>query len=270
MFNLHELTLCLTVRNPNSLIDGTHLKNEILNYMPFLNNFIFDIRSWYTVNNINKLLSNDDIQRTFIDIGYRQIGCSIRYFYGMNILCHVFTLPFTFDYLQCLTNNFPKVLFTNVLYLFVWDILRFEHEFFLRIAQAFPLLKHLSVSNTIPQTWSSQQQNDNNQSYSIVKYPYLTYLSLMHSDVTYTEQFLLETKTHLPCLTKLRVGSEKLKICNQGEENKCSQNWSENRFLKCTFLPKFNGYKSCLSLFLVIIINSSDGLQMLTVKLEIL
>jgi len=215
MSNLHELTLCLTVRNPNSLIDGTHLQNEILNYMPFLTQFKFDIRSWYTVNDIVEPLSNDDIQRTFTDIGYRQIGCSIRYFYGNNILCHVFTLPFTFDYLQCLTNNFPKVTFTNVLYLFVCDILPFEHEFFLRIAQSFPLLKHLSVSNNTPQAWISQQQNDKNQSCSIIKYPYLTYLSLMYSDVTYTEQFLLETKTHLPCLTNLRVDSEKLKTVTE-------------------------------------------------------
>jgi len=215
MSNLQELTLCLTVLNRTRLIDGIHLQNKILIYMPYLNNFIFDIRSWSVVNDLVPPLSNDDIQRTFTDIGYRQVGCSIRYFLGNSILCHVFTLPFTFDYLQCITINFPNVLFNNVLYLSICDILPFEHEFFIRIAQAVPLLKHLTISNTTPQTRTLEQQNENNRSYSIVKYPHLTYLSVMNSDVTYTEQFLLETKTHLPCLTELRVDYEKLKTITE-------------------------------------------------------
>jgi len=220
MLNLQELTLCLTVLNQNNLIDGTHLKTEILIYLPYLNNFIFDIRSWNVVNDLVHPLSNGDIQQTFTDIGYRQVGCSIRYFLGNHILCHVFTLPFTFDYLQCITNNFPNVIFNNVLYLSVSDTLPFEHEFFIRIAQAFPLLKHLTVSNSTPQAWISQQQqqqqnDNNNQSYSIIKYPHLIYLSVMNSDVTYTEQFLLETKTYLPCLTELRVDYEKLKTITE-------------------------------------------------------
>ncbi len=215
MINLHELTLCLTVLNRTRLIDGIHLQNEILISMPLLNNFIFDIRSWTIVNGLVEPLTNDDIHRTFTDIKYQQIDCSIRYFLGNNILCHVFTLPFPFDYLQCITNNFPNIIFNNVLYLSICDILPFEHEFFIRISQAFPLLKHLTVSNSTPQTWTLQQQNDNNQSYSIVKYPYLTYLSVMNSDVTYTEEFLLETKTYLPCLNELRVNYEKLKTVTE-------------------------------------------------------
>jgi hypothetical protein len=33
----------------------------------------------------------------------------------------------------------------------------------------------------------------------------------MNSDVSYTEEFLLETKTYLPCLTEFRVNYEQLK-----------------------------------------------------------
>jgi hypothetical protein len=103
MLNLEELTLCLTVRNRNSLIDGTHL--------PFLRTFTFDIRTWNIIDNLDQSLTIDDIQRTFNDIGYRHVGCSIRYFLTNSVLCHVFTLPFTFDYLQCINNNFPNVIF---------------------------------------------------------------------------------------------------------------------------------------------------------------
>ena len=80
MLNLQELTLCLTVRNRNSLIDGTHLRNEILIHMPFLHTFTFDIRTWNVIDNLVQPLSNNDIQRTFTDIGYRNVKCSVWYF----------------------------------------------------------------------------------------------------------------------------------------------------------------------------------------------
>lgn len=215
MLNLEELTLCLTVRNRTQLIDGTHFKNEILIHMPLLTNLIFDIRSWIVVNDIVEPLTSDDIQRTFTDIGYQHISCSIRCFLGNSILCHVFTRPFTFDYLQCITNNLSNVIFHNVLYLSVCDNSPFEHEFFIRISQSFPLLKHLTLSNCTPQTWILQEENNNNQSQPIIVYPYLTYVSVMNSDVTYTEQFLLETRTYLPCLNELRINYEKLKAVTE-------------------------------------------------------
>ena len=215
--NLEELTLCLTVRDRNSSIDGSHLQNEILNHLPFLQRFTFDIRSWSTANNnnLNEPLSNDDIQQTFTNIGYENVGCSIRHCHENHLLCHVFSLPCTFDYLQCITNNFPRVIFSHVLYLSICDILPFEHEFFLRLAQSFPLLKHLTVSNTFPQVSTSQSTDDAKQSSTIVIYPHLNYLSVMCSDVTYAEQFLLETRTHLPCLTQLRIELSKLKIVTE-------------------------------------------------------
>lgn len=182
--------------------------------MPFLHHFTFDIRSWNIVNDLAEPPSNEDIQRTFTDIGYRDVGCSIRHCHENTILCHVFSLPFTFDYLQCITNNFPRVIFANVLYLSVCDTIPFEHEFFLRVAQAFPRLKHLTVSNGTPQA-SASQQNDDSPPCTMIRYPHLSYLSVMCSDATYTEQFLLETRTQLPCLTELRVDLEKLKTATK-------------------------------------------------------
>ncbi|CAF0769087.1 unnamed protein product [Adineta steineri] len=210
MLNLEQLVLCLTVRNRNGLIDGTHLQNEILIYMPFLKIFTFDIRTWNIINGSLPTLSNDDIQQTFSNIRYRQIGCTVRYFLTNSVLCHVFTLPFTFDYLQCLTNHFPNVSFNHVLYLSICDISPFEHEFFIRLSHAVPLLKHLTVTNSTAQICKAQEQN-NNQSYLIVEFKYLNFLSVMNSDISYTEQFLLDTRTYLPCLTELRINYEYLK-----------------------------------------------------------
>ena len=93
-------------------------------------------------------------------------------------------------------------------------VIIFKIKFFLRIAQAFPLLKHLTVSNSIPQVSTSQQTVDQ-QSWTMVSYPHLSYLSVMCSDVTYAEQFLLETRTQLSRLTEIRIELEKLKLVTE-------------------------------------------------------
>jgi hypothetical protein len=211
MCNLQALNLSLTVQKASGLIDGTHLNNEVLARMRLLDKFTFDIRTWNTLESDVQPLSNEDIQRTFTDIGYRHVGCSMRYFSADKVLCHVFTLPFMSDYLQCVTNDFPSVSFSHVLYLSVCDVLPFEHEFFGRLSQAFPLLKHLTVTNVVAQTCEASEEGSTRPPLSVTKYKHLVYLSVMNSDITYTEQFLLETKTQLPCLTKLRVNHEHLK-----------------------------------------------------------
>ncbi|CAF1244156.1 unnamed protein product [Adineta steineri] len=208
MPNLEQLLLCLTVIRHNGLIDGTHLKNEILIYMPLLNNFACDIRTWKINNGSLPTLSNDDIQQTFSNIRYGPMIGSIRYFLTNSYLCHVFTLPFTFDYLQCLTNNLPNVLFDRVYYLSIFDKLSFEHEFFIRLSHAFPSLKRLTVMNT------TAPQN-NNQSYSLIEFKNLNYLNVMNSDISYTEQFLLDTRTNLPSLTELDANYGHLKTVTE-------------------------------------------------------
>ena len=44
-----------------------------------------------------------------------------------------------------------------------------------------------------------------NHTHSIVEYSHLTSLDLRYGHRDYVEQFLNETKTHLPCLTELAV-----------------------------------------------------------------
>ena len=67
MSNLESLYLYLVPHNINRFIDGNDLKKNIINYMPRLNKFLFNIRSIIDFNNQISLLTNDDIQRTFIN-----------------------------------------------------------------------------------------------------------------------------------------------------------------------------------------------------------
>ncbi len=70
----------------------------------------------------------------------------------------------------------------------MYDERPFEHEFFLQIAQSFPLMEKLSLHNR------KSQRNDNKQQWSIIEYPHLT-IALVHE--SYVEQFLVNTRTCL-------------------------------------------------------------------------
>ncbi|CAM4986823.1 unnamed protein product, partial [Rotaria socialis] len=59
---------------------------------------------------------------------------------------------------------------------------------------------------------SNNWNSKDNQLYSIVEYPYLISLCILVSHIDYVEQFLNETKTHLPHLTKLRVDYDQLAV----------------------------------------------------------
>jgi hypothetical protein len=58
--------------------------------------------------------------------------------------------PFKFNRLEDITNNFPNIVFNTVTRLMVCDKVEFKHEFFIRLVQSFPFVKHLSVSNMRP------------------------------------------------------------------------------------------------------------------------
>ncbi|CAF1379209.1 unnamed protein product [Rotaria sordida] len=205
MLNLEELTLYITIKNRTTLIDGIHISNEILVHMPRLHIFDFCISTNINMDHLGHFLSKDDIQQTFTNTIYRQVDCIISNGYNIATYC-VFSLPFMFDCLESIGNTFPNIIFSNVTRLTVNDIVPFKHEFFHRIAWSFPLLKHLWVINRKPQGSKSDKLKFNyNQFYSIVKFPYLISLRLDTTYIHYTDQFLNETKTHLPRLTKLTI-----------------------------------------------------------------
>jgi hypothetical protein len=215
MSNLEELTLHINIHNRTSFIDGTHIYNEILVYVPRLHTFNFSICTKTKIDNLICHLSKDDIQRTFTNIKYQRVDCILSYEYR-HVGCHVFSLPFIFEDLGCIGNTFPNIIFSHVKRLVVCDQVSFKHEFFNRIAWSFPLLRQLSVGNINPQSSILDEQNSNdNQLYSIVKYPYLISLHLASAHIDYVEQFLNETKTHLPRLTELAVNADSLTIVTE-------------------------------------------------------
>ena len=92
----------------------------------------------------------------------------------------------------------------------LWDTTGFEHEFFVRLARAFPLLKYLIVNNIRPPSWIFHKPPPDDYYSPIVEYPHLIFLDLSLANSYYVDQFLNEEKTNLPRLTKLNVEYEKL------------------------------------------------------------
>ncbi|CAM4786147.1 unnamed protein product [Rotaria magnacalcarata] len=126
--------------------------------------------------------------------------------------CHIYSLPFRFTCLEKISNQFPTIVFNTVTYLHAFDTIPMQHEFFMRMSQVFPFLKHFSVSNLIPRSSNYYEwKSDENPYCSFIEYSHLSSLDLTCVHKDYVVQFLLETKTHLPCLTDLYVDSHQLR-----------------------------------------------------------
>jgi hypothetical protein len=152
------------------------------------------------------LPSSDDIRRTFVQSG-QHADCYIDYWPNEGSQYHVYSFPYTMDRLRTISYNFPGGLFVSVRFLMVYDATHsFEHDFFMRISQSFPLLKILSLVNTIKQ----EKKRSYEQTSSIIKYDHLTdlYFGCIHID--YIEQFLNFSYASLPCLRKLYIEYENL------------------------------------------------------------
>lgn len=215
MSNLEELILKITNKDRMKFVDGTQINNGILVHMPRLNKFTFHITTYTRREHIVNYLSNNDIQETFINIGYQEVGCIVNYA-SRDGVCQIFSLPFTDDYLSSVGNKFPSIIFRHVTTLSLFETVPFEHDFFLRIARYFPSVKELNVFNRISQSHSSDDFNSNgNQAYPIVEYPHLISLVLTGCHIDYIEQFLNNTKTHLPRLTQLNIDYHKLRIVTE-------------------------------------------------------
>ncbi|CAF2514202.1 unnamed protein product [Rotaria sp. Silwood2] len=118
MSNLEELFLNISIglSTPDkSFIDGNDLKRDIINHMPKLNKFVFSIHSNLDVDDLTHLPSNEDIQRTFKGLEDYQIISYIHYLPDDQIgQCHIYSQPYTMNYLYRLTNSFPSGLFKFV------------------------------------------------------------------------------------------------------------------------------------------------------------
>ncbi|CAF2592417.1 unnamed protein product [Rotaria sp. Silwood2] len=200
MTNLKKLALYITIDRHRTFIDGNDLKKNIINRLPRLNKFVFNIQSIISLQDEIHLLSNEEIKRTFtsfIDSGI--ISCVDYFLKEKTGQCHVYSYPYTLKHYHNITNNFPGGLFKCVRQISLCDERPFEHEFFLRISQSFPLMKKLSVSNLKrPKYKQHRKLKNKNEDFSIIKYHHLTELELTIVHKDYVELFLDHRRTCLP------------------------------------------------------------------------
>jgi hypothetical protein len=213
MLNLEKLILSFRARRRTSLIDGTYLTNEILNYMPHLQTFEFDIASENRTMNVFPEPTSEDIRRTFIERGHH-VDCYIDYNVDESSRSHIYSLPFTLERIHFITSKFPGGMFMNVRVLRVCDMQRsFEKIFFAKIARSFPLLRRLIVFDLIERLEKPWYQLKKSQeTSSIIEFSHLAELILQDVHIDYVEQFLSSANTSLPSLTALTVQYEHLKV----------------------------------------------------------
>jgi hypothetical protein len=201
MINLEELQLYLSVgRFDETYIDGNQLYDQFLIYMTQLRNFTFNIKTEVTSETVtDELPTNEDIQRTFIGKGYQQVASYV--YAGLDpcdSVCHVYTLPYDFEYFIDLDNSFQGGMFKKVRQLKMWDTIPFEYKLFQIISQDFPFLELLYISNNKP-------QEDNHHSSTLITFPYLTLRDLKYADVNYAKLFLFKQNINLPRLFNLSI-----------------------------------------------------------------
>ena len=209
MNKLEQLTLNIHVGTGDRLIDGNDIHRDVLIFMPRLQLFVFHIQSTCDARTLGENFSSKDIEQTFMNIGYEQVACVTHYCTRINMMCHVFSIPYAFDFLHMFGKNFGKMIFNNVTRLALFEYAPFEYEFFLQLAQSFPSLGTLKIDN-----WESNRDRlkDDIQSDSFVEYSYLSKLDVSSAHIIYIEQLLHYSTTHLPRLTELRIKYEDLKI----------------------------------------------------------
>jgi hypothetical protein len=240
MTNLEMLALYFVTSNcRRTFIDGNNLRKNITNHMPRLNQFIFNIRSIIHLTDLMYFPSNEDIHRTFTSFKDYQVISQVDYFskweYGQ---CHIYSCPYTLTHYDNVTNNFPGGLFNNVQKVELFDERPFEHEFFIRICQAFPFLKCITIHNLEAQNFKQEQQSDDyTQKCLVIEYSHLTKLHLLRVHDDYAEQFLFNTKTCLSNYIQLIVDYEQLKRVTQNFTRNATQNNSLK--IKRLFLHSF-------------------------------
>ena len=140
MSNLEKLYLYLNAIARQTFIDGNNLKTNIINHLPRLNSFTFNIRSLNSHYNQTELPSNEDIQQSFKDFKYNRIICCVDVFQRSRFSqCHIYSSPYQWKCYKNLTNNIPGELFKCVYELSLFDERPFEHEFFVKLLNHFHL-----------------------------------------------------------------------------------------------------------------------------------
>ena len=209
MLNLEKLDLNVEIHRRKGLVDAKELKEKIIDYMARLNKFTFNICSLRYVPVPVNILSNEEIERLFEKFpNDRIISCTNYFPEKKHSHCRIYSYPYRLKRYDYIANNFPGGLFHSVTEVFLYDERPFEHEFFIRIAQSFPFVKHLSVSNKKPQ--KNKLPNDN-EGFPVIEYLHLIHIDLINVHDDYIEQFLIDRKMSLPKNVSLSADFESLR-----------------------------------------------------------
>ncbi|CAF3824773.1 unnamed protein product [Rotaria sp. Silwood1] len=227
MSNLEKLDLYINVVERKTFFDGNDLKMNIINHMPQLNKFTFNICSLSNFYNEINLPSNEYIQRTFSNFNNKQI--------------------------ICWTDYFPKEkqsgIFINVRKVSLYNERPFEHEFFLRIEKSFPFMEELTIRNHEQQINKQFRKSKNeNQDLSIIKYPYLKQLDLIQTCIDYYEQFLFDTKMDLAFGVRVCMMFELVKeVIYNFTRNRTRNNCAKINYVNLCTEIQFVGYSDNFS-----------------------
>ncbi|CAF2983243.1 unnamed protein product [Rotaria sp. Silwood2] len=199
MPNLNELYLEFLMVG-HSIVDGSILSTRFINAMSNLNKFTFNIGSLAEIDGKRKLPipTNEDIKNSFKNFPNTILSSIHQFVQAKLIYCHIYSYPYTSQFYHNITNGFPGGLFKCVRTISLRDEHPFEHEFFLRINQSFPLIKKLSLHN-----YSAQENN--HLQWLVIKYHHLVEIDLINIHEDYVDEFLNNTKTCLADNVGLRV-----------------------------------------------------------------
>ncbi|UJR08853.1 hypothetical protein I4U23_013108 [Adineta vaga] len=212
MLNLQDLTLYLQIKKRHRIVDGIQLENDILSHLSKLQRFVFYISTGLISEHSFTRLSNDDIQRTFTNFKFGEVGWTMNDLNRCLIRYHIFSLPYKFYSIEAVGNQFTNTIYKNVTAVWVSDSISFEHEFFLRLARCFPSLRYLNFAyGEAQQKISVESQHNDNILFEIVEFPHLKTVIFGRVHIDYVEEMLNESKTRLPCLTEIWVHFDDLK-----------------------------------------------------------
>ena len=214
MMNLKKLDLRLKIYRYHyrRFVDGNDLKENIIRYMPQLNEFTFDIRTFTEYRDRINTPSNEDVQRTFNGFLSKQIVAWTDHLEIRGSQCYIHSYPYRMKSYKNITNQFPGGLFGCVTSVSLYDERPFEREFFVRIEKSFPMMRDLIIENKKPQEKKLRGKATNhNQNMRIIQYPHLQWLDLQSVRIDYVEQLLLDTEICLPNNVDLLIDFESLK-----------------------------------------------------------
>lgn len=233
MSKLEKLSLYLSVQNTNRFIDGNDLKENILNSMPQLNRFHFDFRSTIFLKDEIDYPSNEDILDSFKDFSNNKIISCVNYFpESKQGHCHIYSDPFISRTYENIANNFSGGIFACVSEVSLFDEHPFQHEFFAQIAQSFPFMKRLTITNRKPQNDKRCKKFQNNTpDLLLITYPNLKCIDFKDCHDDYVEQFLLDIKTCLSYSIDIYVNYKTLKrVTHNFKRNATKINCSKVRY----------------------------------------